>query len=128
MKSTKKVRKEHAHKYIETVFASSLKSAGFVCLDDNLLCWYRKRSDEVFNSIIFRSNWPQLPLFLDINYGIIPAFEMPMHIADVVHNVEFDSDEELFTFQPIVENRPNGGTQAKFSDDIWVHAPLQDGR
>lgn len=126
MKNKKAITKKHASGYIAAVFADSLRSAGFVCPDDDLLCWYRRRSDEVVNSIIFRSLWSQLPLFLEIRYGIIPSFAMPVRIKSVVNNDY--PDEELFVNAPLAENYPNGGTMARFSLDAQVYAPLQDGR
>lgn len=126
MKNKKRLVKQHASQYIAAVFETSLRNASFVCPNNDLLCWYRIRSPEVFNSIIFSSPWSVLPLFLNISYGIIPSFEMPIHTKSVVYNQMHD--EELFAPRSIVENYSNGGTMAQFSDDIWVYAPIQDGR
>ena len=126
MSKAKTIAKKHATAYIDAVFANPLREAGFVCTNQDLLCWYRKRSDEIVNSIIFCSSWSNLPLFLDIHYGVFPAFAQPIHISGVVSNQIFD--EELFTMRPIVEDRPNGGTKTDFSNDIQVFAPREDGR
>lgn len=126
MMNAKALATKHATGYIASVFADSLREAGFVCPNDDLLCWYRKRSDEIINSIIFRSRWSQLPLFLEIDYGIVPAFVLPVQIKSVVSND--CPDQELFTMCPIVEDCPNGGTKRFFSENVEVLAPIQAGR
>ena len=126
MKNAKSFINKHATDYISAVFANSLRNNGFSCPNDDLLCWYRKKNDEVINSIIFRSLWPKLPLFLEIGYGIIPFFAMPIQTKSVIYTDY--PDEELFVTVPIVENYPNGGTKAPFSTDVQVYAPLQGKR
>lgn len=126
MTKAKTTAKKHATAYIATVFADRLREAGFVCPNSDLLCWYRKRSNEIVNSIIFCSSWSDLPLFLEINYGIFPTFAQPIRLNGVVNNHTYD--EELFTHRPIVENHPGGGCRMAYSEDIEVFAPREDGR
>ena len=119
MKNNKKLLKQHATRYIEAVYADALKRAGFVCPDDDLLCWYRLQSAQIVNSIIFYTRWSSLPVLLDIGYGIIPLFEMPLRIKGVVFNKQIE--EEILT------NPLNGrieGAKTIFLDDVQAYAPL----
>ena len=126
MRNKNEIANRHASEYIAAVFKEALMNSGFVCPDENLLCWYRIKSTEIVNSIVFCTRFSTLPLFLEINYGIFPTFEMPIHIDGVVCNE--NPDEELFTYRCIVEDYPNGGTKSPFSETILVNAPTQGGR
>ena len=53
MKNNKKILKQYARQYIAEVYEPALREAGFVCPNDDLLCWYRLQSDEIVNSFTF---------------------------------------------------------------------------
>ena len=128
MSPKKQLRNLHAKAYIQEVFESILRAEGFQCPDDRLLCWYRIHNEEVVNSIIFYTQYPNLPLMLGIGYGIFPSFQKPFYLSNVVSN-DHPGQEEHFVHQPIIENnRPEQDSYAAFSDDVLVYAPLAGGR
>jgi len=112
----------HAKNYVDAVFAQSLLDDGFVCPDDKSLCWYRVTNGEIINSIFFVSSWSNLPLMLDIGYGIHPLFSMPLYL----HSVQYNGFEgrEICTEKPLLEpdlSVPMG--YRKYSPDASVYAP-----
>ena len=86
MKNNKKILKQYARQYIAEVYEPALREAGFVCPNDDLLCWYRLQSAEIVNSFTFYTSWSCLPVLLSLEYGIVPLFEMPFHIQGIVYN------------------------------------------
>ena len=65
MASNKTLLNIHAKKYIQAVFEERLREEGFRCPDEKLLCWYRMRSDVLYDTIVFRSSWPNVPLNIE---------------------------------------------------------------
>lgn len=121
----KAIRNHHAQQYIQAVFANRLREAGFVCPEDNLLCWYRIINREVIQSVCFFSCWSAVPVMMSISYGTFPAFTEPFHYTDVYCSDR--PDDERFYKDTITE----GGTKhhfAPYSKDILVYAPTNDGR
>lgn len=86
MKNNKKILKQYARQYIAEVYAPTLREAGFVCPNDDLLCWYRLQSAEIVNYFIFSTSWSCLPVLLSLEYGITPLFETPFHIKGITYN------------------------------------------
>lgn len=121
----KNTRNGHAKRYIQAVFADRLCEEGFICPDDKLLCWYRLSSNEIVNAIYFFSRWPNLPLMLEIGYGIHPLFVKPFSTSDVyISNVP--NDERFFTTS--IGNSNGKKHYAPFSTDVLVYAPQADGK
>ena len=98
MSPKKQLRNLHAKAYIQEVFESILRAEGFQCPDDRLLCWYRIHNEEVVNSIIFYTQYPNLPLMLGIGYGIFPSFQKPFYLSNVVSN-DHPGQEEYPAYQ-----------------------------
>lgn len=121
----KNLRNLHARRYIQEVFATRLRDEGFVCPDDKLLCWYRLNSDEIVNSICFFSRWPNLPLMLEIGYGIHPLFVKPYYSSDVyISNPPID--ERFYTVD--IGFGSEKRHYAPFSPDVLVYTPKTDGK
>lgn len=80
----------YATQYISEVFENRLREEGFVCPDDNLLCWYRARNRELINSLIFSTKFSRLPSYLDIVYGIHPFFIKPVYNRRAYENKIID--------------------------------------
>lgn len=118
MKIDKKLLEQHVTQYIAEVYADSLKNAGFVCPNDNLLCWYRLQSDEIVNSFIFYSKWSRQPVLLELEYGITPLFEMPVHIKSFTFNEQVDA--EILT-QPLFSRIE--GAKTIFLDNVRAYVP-----
>lgn len=118
MKIDKKLLEQHVTQYIAEVYADSLTDAGFVCPNDNLLCWYRLQSDEIVNSFIFYSKWSRQPVLLSLEYGITPLFEMPVHIKSFTFNEQVD--EEILT-HPLFSRRE--GAKTIFLDNVRAYVP-----
>jgi hypothetical protein len=128
MAKDKTIANFHTRNYISTVFEKRLREEGFTCPDDKLLCWYRIKNNCVVNSIIFFSSWPNVPVWLEIGYGIHPLFAKPVYTPSVYFSSR-PRDEERFQEQAIVENCSFGETgYKKYSNDIFVLAPGRDGR
>lgn len=124
MANNKIIRNSHAKKYIEAVFASRLREEGFAPSSDTLLCWHRIVNNEIVNSIGFFSRWANLPLMLEIGYGIYPLFVKPFHYSDVyLPNRPWD---ERFFEVKITE--PSVNTFAPYSSDTMVLSPAEQGR
>ena len=73
----------HARKYIAAVFEQRLREEGFTCPNEKLLCWYRIRNEELLDTVIFCSNWSNLPLTMDIYYEVSLFFARPLYIQNV---------------------------------------------
>lgn len=128
MAKQKTIANYHVKNYVAAVFEERLRSEGFVCPDDKLLCWYRLHGDNIVNSIIFFSSWSNLPVMLDIGYGIHPLFSDPV-VSHGVHFTKRPSDDDRFVVQPIVENIPiNAMRYSMYSPDIAVDAPGHPGK
>lgn len=122
--NNKQIRNLHARNYIQAVFADRLKEEGFVCPNDKLLCWYRVVNNELIQSIYFFSQWSNLPLMMEIGYGIHPTYHKPFSSSDVyISNQPYD--ERFYTVAigsdlPVQHYSP-------YSPDILVYAPKNDG-
>lgn len=119
----------HAKLYIQEVFETRLREAGFECPDDKLLCWYRVKNQEVLNTLIFCSSWTQLPLFLDIGYEFVPLFTEPVYIRNVNFNGSTHFRNDCFRRIGNFE----GGTfktanLMPYSSEIQILAPGHGGR
>lgn len=123
--NNKKIRNEHAKKYIQAVFADRLRAEGFVCPDDKSLYWYRIVNKELMHSICFFSQWSNLPLMMGIAYGIHPLFVSPLYSSDV-HFAAPVNDERFYP-HTITEAEPPQ-RYAPYTDDILVYAPQASGR
>lgn len=123
MANNKKMRNAHAAKYIEAVFAPRLREEGFFCPDDRLLCWYRIKNNEIIQSVFFFSCWSNLPLLLQIAYGVHPLFVTPHFMTDVY--CPGRPMDERFHEMTIQE----GDTRlfAPYSDEALVYCPQADG-
>ena len=123
--NNKQIRNLHARNYIQAVFADRLKEEGFVCPNDKLLCWYRVVNNELIQSIYFFSQWSNLPLMMEIGYGIHPTYHKPFSSSDVyISNQPYD--ERFYTVSigsdlPVQHYSP-------YSSEILVYAPISDGR
>ena len=116
----KNLRNLHARRYIQEVFATRLRDEGFVCPDDKLLWWYRLNSDEIVNSICFFSRWTNLPLMLEIGYGIHPLFVKPYYSCDVyISNPPID--ERFYTVD--IGFGSEKRHYAPFLPDVLVYTP-----
>ena len=128
MARNKTVINIHAKNYIAAVFEKRLREEGFTCPDDKLLCWYRVQGDQILNSIIFFSPWSNLPLMMDIGYGIHPLFLEPVY-TNSVHFTKRPIDDDRFVRQPIIENVPVDDMQYSiYSPEIWVDTPGHPGK
>ena len=118
----------YAKRYVDEVFLNRLLEEGFVCPDDKHLCWYRINEEGIINSIVFYSCWSNVPVFLEIGYGIHPLFRKPAHTTSI-HYSHRPYRSETFYQQSIVENVPtNSMRYVRYSDDILVQAPGVEGR
>lgn len=118
----------HATNYVAAVFEKRLRAEGFTCPDEKLLCWYRIQDSQILNSIIFFSAWSDLPLMMDIGYGIHPLFSEPV-FTNSVHFTKRPVDDDRFVRQPIIENVPMDDMQYSiYSPEIWVDAPGHPGK
>lgn len=129
MASNKTLLNIHAKKYIQAVFEERLREEGFRCPDEKLLCWYRMRSDALYDTIVFRSSWPNVPLNIEILYEVSPLFFDPLRIPNVHYN---DSTHMRLDCRKRISNRESGPinemTFTAFAPDIPVFAPLHGGR
>ena len=126
MAKNKTIINIHAKRYVQEVFEARLREEGFVCPDDKYLCWYRAKNNEVLNSVIFCTSFPEMPLFLDIGYEFAPFFIDPIYIRNVNYNQYFCDRRDSFRKQFLLEAKPS--TKAPYSEDIWVSAPIDGGR
>lgn len=126
MAKNKTIINIHTKRYVQEVFEARLREEGFVCPDDKYLCWYRVKNNEILNSIIFCSNWPEMPLLLDIRYEAAPLFIDPIYIQNVNYNTTLFVRRDSFRCQTIREAEPS--TNAPYSADSWVMAPVDGGR
>ena len=129
MKKSKSDITSYTTEYIHEVFEVRLCEEGFVCPDDKLLCWYRLKGDEVFDSVIFRAQWPNLPLMIEILYESSPLFFAPLRIPNVQHN---DSTHMRLDCRYHTANLESGSLNAAnfalFAPQIPVMAPAYGGR
>ena len=123
--NNKQIRNLHVRNYIQTVFADRLKEEGFVCPNDKLLCWYRVVNNELVNSICFFSQWSNVPLMMEIGYGIHPAYHKPFSTSDVY--ISNRPDDERFYTVAIGSDLPVQH-YSPYSSEILVYAPRGDGR
>lgn len=128
MLKSKTLQNIHAKRYIDTVFAEKLQEAGFVCPDDKHLCWYRVRNKEILDSIIFFSRWSNLPVWLDVAYGMQPLFSPPVFTNSVYFPKRPIYDPVCFQPTNIHEDGSSKMWKACYSEDILVLAPGYNGR
>lgn len=121
--TNKQIRNTHARNYIEAVFAERLRAEGFVPSNSNLLYWYRIVDHEIINSIGFFSRWSNLPLMMEIGYGIYPLFVTPFHHSDVYLSKR-PWDERFCEIQ-IKEGSEK--VVAPYSKEAMVMAPQAEG-
>ena len=120
----KVIRNHYTKRYIEDVFAERLRLEGFACPDDKLLCWYRVVNKEIIQSVCFFSRWSNIPVMLEIAYGIHPLFLRPVSSNDVFFSKP-PYDERFYT----VGITEGGKRQfAPYTEDISVYAPTAEGR
>lgn len=94
-----------------------------------MLCWYRVKNSQIINSICFFSKWPNLPLMMEIGYGVHPLFAPPLYRTDVYFPNRPIFDVVRFLDQSIVENYPmNEMGYIRYAVDAQVYAPGRDGR
>ena len=114
----------HARKYIAAVFENRLREEGFSCPNEKLLCWYRIRKGELLDTVIFCSNWSNLPLTMNIYYEVSLPFTRPLYILNVNYNSHFDDRDDCWERRLILEgDNINGANLRRYSDDIWVDVP-----
>ena len=119
----------HARNYIAAVFEKRLREEGFTCPDDKLLCWYRVRNQEVLDTIMFCSKWPNTPLSLDIYYETVPLFMNPIRINNVHYNTNGFDRWDCRERRGICEGESiDAVTFAPYSDSILVYAPTSGRR
>jgi hypothetical protein len=123
MANNKKIRNAHAAKYIEAVFAPRLREEGFFCPDERLLCWYRIKNNEIIHSVFFFSCWSNLPLLLQIAYGVHPLFVTPHFMTDV-YCPGRPLDER---FHEMTIQEGDARLFAPYSDEALVYCPQADG-
>ena len=125
----KTLRNAHTKRYIEAVFEQRLRQEGFTCPDDKLLCWYRVRNFELVDTVIFRSNYGDLPVWLDMYYEVLPLFTKPLYTQDVYHP---NNSTERLDCRLISGMREEGPINAQnlhcYSEDILVYAPPHGNR
>lgn len=122
--NNKQIRNHHARLYIQAVFETRLREEGFACPDDKLLCWYRLNPDGILNSICFFSRWPNLPLMLEIGYGIHPLFVKPFFSNDIyISNVP--NDERFYSV--MIEDDGAKKHFAPYAPDVLVYSPQTTG-
>lgn len=129
MAKNKSLPNIHAKKYIQAVFEERLREEGFRCPDEKLLCWYRMRNDDLYDTIVFRSKWSNLPLNIDILYEVSPLFFEPLRIQ----NVHFNGSTHMrLDCRKRISNQESGPinemTFTEFAPDIPVFAPMHGGR
>lgn len=118
----------YTKRYVDEVFLNRLLEEGFVCPDDKHLCWYRFNEEGIINSIVFYSCWSNIPVFLEVGYGIHPLFRKPAHTTSIQYSNRPIASEILY-HQPLVENVPISSMRyVRYSDDILVQAPGVEGR
>lgn len=121
----KQFRNMQAKNYIQAVFADRLREEGFVCPDDKLLCWYRVANQEILHSVCFFSRWSNVPITMEIGYGVHPLFVNPFYSSDIY--ISKRPDDERFYTAVIDECGPLHHF-APYSEDALVYAPKFDGR
>lgn len=123
--TNKIIRNTHAKNYIQAVFAERLLAEGFVCPDDKLLYWYRIVNKELVHSVCFFTRWTNVPIMMEIAYGIHPLFVPPLYSSDV--HISITGYDERFTPLTIKEAPPSRRF-APYSDEASVYAPQEEGR
>lgn len=123
--TNKITRNAHAKNYIQAVFAERLLAEGFVCPDDKMLYWYRIVNKELVQSVCFFSRWSNVPIMMEIAYGLHPLFVPPFYSSDV--HISIPGHDERFNPLTIKEAPPSRHF-APYSDEASVYAPREDGR
>ena len=117
----------YAKRYIDDVYTEKLQEAGFVCPDDKHLCWYRVRNKEILDSIIFFSCWSNVPVHLDVAYGMQPLFTPPV-FTNSVYFPNRPNDPICFRETYLREDGSGKILSMRYSEEIQVYAPGYNGR
>lgn len=129
MASKKQLANLNTKAYVQSVFTNKLQEEGFACSDDNSLCWYRMSQQGVMNTITFFSPWTNIPVMLQLAYGIFPAFAEPITISNVYFPQRPIGDLERFSEQGIVEDHPlERMCYCCYSPEIHVLSPKYGGK
>ena len=129
MAKSKTINNLHAKMYIQAVYEARLREEGFLCPDEKLLCWYRVKENEVYDSVIFRTTWPRIPIMIDILYETSPLFFAPFRTPSVNFFDRTDMRLDCRMSAGNLERGPiNAANLAQFSKDIGVYAPAHGGR
>lgn len=125
MAKNKLLLKIHTKRYVEAVFERRLREEGFVCPDDQYLCWYRFFGEEIVHSITFFTLWSYMPIHLLVGYGAHPLFVEPVFTTRV-NFADRPFGGEVLREDVIREKGPLSYLQ--YSEDIQVDAPRNGGK
>lgn len=120
----KQLANMYTKQYVKEVFEKRLREEGFTCADDKYLCWYRVVNREVVNSIIFWAPRQEVPVWLEIGYGVFPLFSVLPYTQSVCF-FNRPIDTERFGYQEIVGSEKKGGIYADYSEDIPIYIPSE---
>lgn len=70
----KRLLNSHVKNYVDTIFSNSLYEANFTNYEDRSITWFRLKNQEVIHTVIFKTLWIAIPIFLDISYSTRPLF------------------------------------------------------
>lgn len=118
------IQNEHAREYIKEIWADQLRSEGFVCPDDKLLCWYRVVNHEIIHYISFYTQWSGFPFFLHVSIAACPLFFLPGTLSKVYTN----DGPRTHELNKGLTLQNNSSSMTLFSDDNYVYAPQEEGR
>lgn len=114
------IQNEATRRYVEEIWAKNLRSEGFACPDEKLLCWYRIINKEIIHYLIFYTDSSRIPVDLKISFGACPVFVQP----DYIRNVYTPGRPFRYGYaaeQWIREEKSN--CFGCYSDSIWVQVP-----
>lgn len=113
------IQNEATRRYVEEIWAARLRSEGFICPDEKLLCWYRVVNKEIVHFICFNTNYSDIPVWLNVVWGAYPLFVQPYYIR----NVNDRSTPLPFDLSRIIPIHEDGVTIKQFRDDIPAYVP-----
>lgn len=77
--------KEHMQCFVRAVYADILREHGFISYGGEDLSWYRVSNNEVMHAIYFYTTRLDLPIFMEIGYGMHPLYmEAPLPVKPYV--------------------------------------------